>query len=215
MGSELKELISALRGAIETGGLHEELVREATDKLSTMGYKYDYGNFPALINTTTFVDMSGNTPGNLAEALLWKLGRWKAYKGFLQSHSAKNAKPTATNVVLHAFAQHLKDPENPIYDQHALRALWAISGKLSVAEQLHCKNALFSRDGMWKSSASGSSTTNCYEFFLRHIADLVSVANAPSKGALDRLLMPLGQALKERTGTYIEFCSLFGFPDAI
>ena len=213
MNDDLKELIGVLRYAVATEELHVNLVHRATTSLATMGYEYDYSNFPALVYTKRFVDTSGDTPTNLAEALLWKLGRWKAYKGFVQSHSTKAAKPAATNVVLHAFAQHLRDPENPIYDQHSLRALWAISGSLSVVEQRHCKNALFNKNRMWKSSASGLNTIDCYELFLRNIAILINVRNAPSRSVLDRMLMPLGQAIKVTTRTYTEFRSLIGLQD--
>ena len=111
-----------------------------------------------------------------------------------------------------AFARHLKDKKYPIYDKHAIRALWAICGKLTANEKKKCKTLLFDGNGKWKQVGSGSGTIECYEIFVRHINDIVPLDNSITKSEIDRLLMPLGQAIKKSTGSYAEFHKLCGWP---
>ncbi len=207
----LKLLISKLQKAISEGGMTEEIVDSAIKKLSEVKYKYDDGSYPALVDTGNFNDTSGNTPGNLAEALLWKLGKWKAYKKFAAYYQSDDSGPTKNNVVLCAFAKHLRNVSNPIYDQHAMRALWAICGMLTDNEKKKCKSLLFNKKQKWKKTGSGASTIECYKLFVRHLDDLVNIENGPAKGRIDRLLMPLGQAIKSSAGSYEEFCQLCGW----
>jgi hypothetical protein len=207
----LKDLVATLQQAIVSGGMNREMVNAAIKALSELDHEYDYERFPTLVNTETFTDTSGDTPSNLAEALLWKLGKWKSYKRFAANYMDDNSKATKTDVVFFAFARHLKDKNNPIYDQHAIRALWAICGKLTDDERAKCKSLLFDGQGKWKQAGSGGDTIECYELFVRHISDLVSIRNGVSKGEIDRLLMPLGQAIKKSTKTYAEFRSLCGW----
>src|SRR6185437_7897183 len=101
-------------------------------------------------------DSSVGTPANLSEALLWKLGKWKSYKKFASNYKNSAAQPTKTDVVFFAFARHLEDRDNnPIYDQHAIRALWAICGKLTPEECERCKSVLLDGEGKWKTTGSG------------------------------------------------------------
>lgn len=208
----LENLIAELQKAIANGGMNKGTVENAVKALSELGYQYDNKRFPALVGTETFVDTSCETPSNLAEALLWKLGKWQTYKKFAANYTSDNAKPTKQNVVFFAFARHLKDKNNPIYDQHAIRALWAICGKLTTSERKKCKSLLFDGKNKWKQAGSGGDTIECYELFVRHINDLVDTNKAASKGEIDRLLMPLGQAIKKSTGSYVEFYKLCGWP---
>ena len=208
----LENLIAELQKAIVNGGMNKGTVENAVKALSELGYQYDNKRFPALVGTENFVDTSCETPSNLAEALLWKLGKWQIYKKFATNYTADNPKPTKQNVVFFAFARHLNDNNNPIYDQHAIRALWAICGKLTASERKKCKSLLFDGKNKWKQAGSGGDTIECYELFVRHINDLVGENNAASKGEIDRLLMPLGQAIKKSTGSYVEFSKLCGWP---
>src|SRR5438128_6555867 len=120
-------LVTELRSKISTKKLTSETIAEAVDRLKAIGFDYKDRKFPPLRDTGTFEDESSDAPKSLAEALLWKLGRWKAYKNFANYYADKQSKPARNNVVFYAFAKHLKDQENPIFDQHSLRALWAIS----------------------------------------------------------------------------------------
>jgi len=131
----LKELIASLQKIIMGNGIDKGSIENLIKALSDMGFQYDDKKFPALKGTENFIDTSGETPTNLAEALLWKLGKWQSYKEFAANYTNDDSEPTKQNVVFFAFAKHLKDKEYPIYDQHAIRALWAICGKLTATER--------------------------------------------------------------------------------
>ena len=208
----LKQLIANIQKAIVNGGMNKETVKATVNCLSLLGYEYDNEQFPPLIGTEKFSDTSGNSPSNLSEALLWKLGKWRSYKQFAKNYAAKDPKPTKTDVVFFAFAKHLKDKKNPIYDQHAIRALWAICGKLSDDEKIKCRSVLFDKNDKWKQSGSGGDTIKCYELFVKYVNELVKDSNGATLGEIDRLLMPLGQAIKKSTKKYSEFHALCGWP---
>ena len=208
----LKKLIGNLQKIIMHNGIDRGSIENSIKALSDMGFQYDDKKFPTLKGTENFIDTSGETPTNLAEALLWKLGKWQSYKDFAANYTNDDSKPTKQNVVFFAFAKHLKDKKNPIYDQHAIRALWAIRGNLTATERKKCKTLLFDGKGKWKQVGSGSITIDCYDLFVRHINDLVSLDKGVTSSVLDRLIMPLGQAIKKSTGSYAEFHQLCGWP---
>lgn len=208
----LPGLIAVLQGATADGGIDYEVLKQAVNDLSALGYQYDHDLFPDLENTENYKDSIGESPSNLAEALLWKLGKWKSYKRFAAYYVDTCLTPTQTDVVFYAFARHLKDRSNPIYDQHAIRALWAICGNLSDAETSSCRSLLFDRHDKWKQVGSGSATIECYNIFVKHVRTLMIGKTGPSLTELDRLLMPLGQAIKRTTNTYAEFQRLCGWP---
>ena len=210
--SPLGKLIASLQKSIRDGGLDKDDILKVTNELSKLDYKYDEESFPSLMNTENYSDKSAGSPANLAEALLWKLGKWKAYKKFCQNYTATNPEPGKTDVVFYAFAMHLRDKENPIYDQHAIRSLWAICGKLNTEERLKCKSLLFNKKNKWKQSGTGKNSIECYTIFVKYINELVSASAGASKSELDRLLMPLGQAIKDSTETYAEFDALCDWP---
>ncbi len=210
--SPLGKLIASLQKRISDGGLDKAGITDATEQLAKLGYQYDEESFPPLVDTEKFSNISADSPQDLAEALLWKLGKWKAYKKFCENYAAEQPLPTKTDVVFYAFAMHLKDKSNPIYDQHAIRSLWAIDGKLTDEEGKKCKSLLFDKMNTWKQSGTGKSAIDCYSIFVKHVNDLISVSEGASKSELDRLLMPLGQAIKESTKTYAEFDALCGWP---
>lgn len=209
--SPLGKLIASLQKKISEGGLGKAAIADATKDLATLGYQYDEERFPPLVGTEDFTSSISDSPRDLAEALLWKLGKWKAYKKFCVNYAAEKPAPTMTDVVFYAFAMHLKDKNNPIYDQHAIRSLWAICGKLSEDERLKCKSLLFDKKNKWKQSGTGKSAIDCYNIFVKHVNDLVSISEGASKSELDHLLMPLGQAIKEATKTNAEFAALCGW----
>jgi len=208
----LPGLIAVLQRAIADGGIDYEVLIQAVAGLSALGYQYDHDLFPEIENTENYADSIGESPSNLAEALLWKLGKWKSYKRFAAYYMDTCLTPTQTDVVFYAFARHLKDRNNPIYDQHAIRALWAICGDLTDAETSSCRSLLFDRHGKWKQVGSGSATIECYTIFVRHIRILMIDKPGPSLTEIDHLLMPLGQTIKRTTTTYAEFQQLCGWP---
>lgn len=206
---KLRKLISDIQKAVKNEAMTSKFVLEGTDKLSYLGFQYDYDTFPSLLNTESFVDESGDTPKNLPEALLWKLGKWKSYKKFCAQFSDDNVQPTNTDVVFYAYAQHLKDKSNPIYDQHAIRALWAICGELNNEEKSKCKHLLMNMSDEWKEAGSGGNAVDCYKIFLKHLDEILK--GGSSKEEIDRLLMPLGQAIKRNSNNYVEFSHMCGW----
>ncbi len=202
----LPDLIAGLQKSVSSGGMTSETVAKAIEELATLGYQYDYETFPKLENTDNFINDSAETPRNLAEALLWKLGKWKSYKKFAMQYSENNSQPTDSDVVFFAFAKHLKNANNPIYDQHAIRAMWAICGNLTADEKAKCKRLLMNTREEWKEAGSGSSAVDCYNIYVRHLNDMVKAG--ATKREIDLLLMPLGQALKKSTRNFHEFSAL-------
>jgi hypothetical protein len=194
--ADVKEIVGDLRAAISAGGLTERKVDEAIHQLSKIA-AYDDEKFPAL-PSVEFTDTSGSAPQTLAEALLWKLGHWKKYKKFAANYEAQDLRPTKKGVVLYAFVKHLKDRSVPIYDQHAIRALWAIDPGMRKHEN-NLRALLFKRSGKWRETGSGKHTKACYDLFLERIPKILAKTNAPSLDKLDRLLMPLGQSIKRAT----------------
>jgi len=124
------------------------------------------------------------------------MGKWEVYKTFCLDYSNNHSKLEG-GFVFGAFAKHLKNRLNPIYDQHALRALWAICD-LSDNEKDNCSAFLFDGSGKWKEVGSGGVAGSCYELFMKHVGHLCS-NNRISNAELDRVLMPLGQARKKST----------------
>lgn len=203
----MKPLIDFLRFQIVTERLSKQTIKDAIDRLRALGYStYDDDKFPPLksghnyaVHSNRYIDLQEiNAPTDLAEAMLWKLGRWTAYKNFVKSYDNPHLFVSSEGgVVMTAFAKHLRNAENPIYDQHAVRSLWAIA-PLDKAELISCESLLVDRHGNWKESGSGKSALACYELFLKHTLK-IREANGVSFFELDRLMMPLGQALKIAT----------------
>jgi hypothetical protein len=211
--TSLKQIILDLQEAISdpNNKLTKYTVVEKTAELDGLGYKYDFDKFPVLLDANQYADTSGDTPATLAEALLWKLGKWKSYKNFVSQYIDNDAEPSQKGVVFFAFAKHLQDSQNPIYDQHALRALWSICLNLDAAHKNQCKSLLFKKDGTWKPAGEGVDTVNCYNIFVDFVGRLTAVEGGLTKRDLDCLLMPLGQAIKKKTSNYNELCDLCGW----
>lgn len=205
----MEELIKRIQLALSKGEMSQQFVGKCIQELARLGFAYNYETFPVLADSSGWSNSSGDAPENLAEALLWKLGKWKSYKKFSKQYSDDDSVPTNTDVVFYAFARHLKNPDNPIYDQHAIRALWAISTSLTDDEKSKCKHLLLDKENKWKPTGSGRHAVNCYNIFVNNL-NLV-IEGGVSKSEVDRLLMPLGQAIKKRTKNYQEFCQLCGY----
>jgi hypothetical protein len=169
----LRDLITSLQDAVKGEKLSRTRLREAAKDLGRLGFKqYDTDKFPRLGYNATFgPGKPGKAPRDLAEALLWKLGKWKTSQSFVTSFNDPRLKVSAKGgVVFSAFAKHLQDPKNPIFDQHALRAVWAICG-LTKQEEEHCCSMLFDQSGKWKRSPSGDDAS-CYQIFVNHVRAL-------------------------------------------
>jgi hypothetical protein len=206
---EIKAIISSLQGHVKAGTLGATVVREATSALARQGYQYDSIQFPELPTNFLWDTSSCNSPQSLAEALLLKMGKWTIYKSFVEHHINPGSVPKNTDVVFFAFAKHLKDRSKPIYDQHALRALWAIDINLSPEQGTLCRGLLAKRDGIWKQTISGSKAPEGYKVYVERIDELCK--GGAALGDVDKLLMPLGQAIKDHTANVAEFRLLSGF----
>ncbi|MEL7935847.1 hypothetical protein [Pseudomonas delhiensis] len=204
----LGAIVALLRNHIQVGTLDAHAVQTATTELAKHHYKYDADLFPPLPSNNHWPAPTLAAPQSLAEALLWKMGKWQIYKSFVAHYSSTSSTPKNTDTVFYAFAKHLQNPARPIYDQHALRALWAIDTKLTPQQAKICRNLLAKKDGTWKSIITGSNTSAGYDLYAERIVDLEK--GGASLSALDKLLMPLGQALKGNTVNVSEFVKLAG-----
>lgn len=211
----MRELISSLQQAIKQNTLDSRRINDAIGQLQALGHKaYDAHKFPALpANTAEFSGDIGDTPQNLAEALLWKMGKWNTYKIFVENFNDLDREVSSDGgVVFSAFARYLRDPDAPIYDQHAMRAIWAL-GSLDATEEEKCRKFLFTGSGGWRQTGTGDNDASCYRLFVKHV-NAICDTNQVTHAALDKLLMPLGQALKARTGNanvsdrqaFVELC---------
>ncbi len=206
--NELKSIVSLLRINIQAKTLNAEIVQTATANLAKHNYEYDATLFPSLPSTPQWAVPQLTKPESLAEALLWKMGKWKIYKSFVAHYSNPSSTSKNTDVVFYAFAKHLQNEANPIYDQHALRALWAIDTNLTQQQARICRSLLAKKDGDWKPIATGSNASAGYQLYVERISKLGECG--ASLSVLDRLLMPLGQALKDNTANISEFVKLAG-----
>lgn len=197
-GKTLAELIGDLQRAVRNKKLTSQVIDEAKGQLTDLGFKqYDLKKFPKLAGTASFGGEISSSPQSLAEALLWKLGKWTTYQTFVRNFNDKSLKVSSKGgVVFSAFAKHLQDNGNPIYDQHAIRALWAIC-QFTNEESRKCKSLLFDGRENWKDAGSGDDGS-CYEIFVNYVRALCDDKKL-SNDDLDRLLMPLGQAIKKET----------------
>ena len=169
-------------------------------------YVYDETKFPGLKDTRAWSSAALSYPTDLAEALLWKLGKWKAYREFVANYIDEVLVPKSNGVVFFAFARHLKSEVNPIFDQHSLRAIWAICSCISPSESESIKRWLMSKKEKWKEAGAGPTGIHCYDIFreqLKYVA-----REGVDFRHLDHLLMPLGQAIKQVAPTYREFVRL-------
>jgi len=217
----LRDLIRFLQGEVAKGGPTSGATADVTKRLAELGYPYEHTKFPPLVNTTKFSSGAGGSPSSLAEALLWKIGKWNDYKKFVSQYANDASVPGKTDIVFFAFARHLKSPsDRPIYDQHALRAMWAICKTFTPKDLALCESFLMSAgrrkkgsttsrsDKKWKQTGNGRTAAECYEIFLKHLPDLKRGA---TNREIDLVLMPLGQAIKKETGNYAAFASMCGW----
>jgi hypothetical protein len=217
----LQDLIRFLQSQVATGGLTSKVAADAALRLEKLGYPYEHTKFPPLHDTTDFGHVVGASPSSLAEALLWKIGKWKDYRKFVSQYANRSSAPGKSDIVFFAFAKHLKDPAKPIYDQHALRAMWAICTALTAQERGLCEHFLMSgvrrRKGQgsgqaaqrkWKQTGNGKTAADCYALFLKHFPRLQGGA---TNREIDLVLMPLGKAIKKETSHLAAFTAMCGW----
>lgn len=207
--NQLQSLVHQTQDRFRANVIDLQNVSTITNALAAGGFSYDRVKFPTLVDTENFTDTAGDSPSSLAEALLWKLGKWKSYVKFSEQYHDLTTQPTNSDTVFFAFARHLQDNSNLIYDQHALRALWAIDDTLNDFEVEKIKSVLINGKNEWKQTGAGSHATDCYEIFTNHANSIIS--KGIDARTLDDLLMPLGQALKNVSADYPQFAFACGW----
>jgi hypothetical protein len=201
--SEFKKIISKW---VRTPPGIEEFDRQLSEWLSMLSLQYS-SSYPTLQHPVGQYAFPSNNlyPTTLAEALLWKLGKWNTFKTFVSNYANPNPPIPETGVVFYAFARHLAEEENPIFDQHALRAIWTICNTTPEVDRV-IKMSLFDGNGNWKESGSGKEYSGCYKIF----QDLIEtfIPNNYTRNTLvvlDKFLMPLGQTIKDETNDLDEY----------
>lgn len=207
--NNIQRIIFSLRKHANNGTLDETIVFKFTTELSRYGYQYAKVIYPTIPPDYHWPIPTLNAPQTLSEALLWKMGKWSIYKSFVEHYKNSTSVPAKTDVVFYAFAKHLRDSTRPIYDQHVLRALWAIDTNLTVRQIGICHALLINKkDGKWKPIASGSKTQEGYDLYVDRIINLCK--GGATQSSLDKLFMPLGRAIKENTANIDEFMQFIG-----
>jgi hypothetical protein len=164
-------------------------------------------SYPALQHPVGQYAFSPNNlyPKTLAEALLWKLGKWNTFKTFVSNYASPNPHLPETGVVFYAFARHLAKEKKPIFDQHALRAIWTICNTDEEMDRV-IKVSLFDGNGNWKQSGSGKDYSGCYKIFEDLIETFIpDNYTRHTLVVLDKFLMPLGQTIKDETKDLDEY----------
>jgi hypothetical protein len=188
------------------------------DGKDNRGYAFDGDKFPSLYKTRigSYEHDVRPRPSTLAEALLWKMGKWDVYKTFVSDYLGNTERDLDDHdaVVFFAFARHLGDYNLPIFDQHSARAIWVVSQHTwgSSKNIPWSDNAsdydgwsgdlyfhfLMRQKGSWKSNGDGDTSVACLNSFYDEVS-FICHASGLSHDELDKLLMPLGQALKDYT----------------
>lgn len=206
--AKLGQLVFEVGDAISRETVNDDLVSQFRRRLSSLGFEYNSTLYPALMETENFNWTVMDSPCNLAEALLWKLGKWKTYTKFSKYYEDGENTQRGRNIILYAFAIHLRDRSQPIIDQHTIRSMWAIDSSLTHEEKEACKAFLIKRNGTWKQSGSGVSGQKCYHCYVRLVDKLGNLGVDVSEA--DKLLMPLGRALRQLAKNHKEFRRLCG-----
>ncbi|NIT55035.1 MAG: hypothetical protein GWN00_01945 [Aliifodinibius sp.] len=209
---KLRSIISNIKNAIRLKSLDHDFLSRCRRELQALGYEYNSNLYPRLSHTERFSVSVDDSPNNLAEALLWKLGKWNIYRKFVGYYENDRSMPTTSDFILYAFAKHLKNNSNAIVDQHTIRAMWAIDDSLTKEEIYACRKFLMNKKGQWRAGGSGKSGLICYHAYMKFVENLEK--GGADIREYDRLLMPLGKALKDKAKNHEMFIRLFRTPES-
>ena len=177
-------------------------------------FVYDDERYPNLAHRGEYVARRSDYPVSLAEAYIWKRGDWKKYRNFCEYYSMEGAPDKERSApVFFYFARHLADKNNAIYDQHGLRAAWALSSGTVPDMEEKLKEALLTREKKWQKSGKAKAMHECHEFYVEFIDSIVKKSAPLTREELDHFLMPLGKAIKILTKSYSDFVCIRGWSE--
>ncbi len=202
----LIKLINEIRSSIKNRTLNCNFIIDKIEELKKIDkkYTYDQDKYPTLnyevINKATEPQIPTN-PSTLADAYIWKQGNWKKYTDFIKFFKNKTEEVSGEAAVFKAFAKHIRDPQNvPIFDQHAFRAILGIFQENNQEEWGTSESGyeyLVNKSGEWHDDQNTRNhySERAYQFYFAKINRLME--SCDNLSLIDRLLMPLGKALKD------------------
>lgn len=220
---DLKALIKELRREVRlccnpTNAMSAENFSSFSDYLAEITpYKHDKDKYPPLVFMGPEEYSLGEEPETLAQLYIWKRGDWSKFENFVGYYLDRDLdEPPKKGAVNFAFAHHLKSRGKlPIFDQHSARALWAIMGN-SRPKWRNYQDYLFYKPTHWRTESEYLQVylqASCYRDFLEDMEYLAGGCDdlVSQYAAADKLLMPLGKAIKEHVKDLDNFEKLCGF----
>jgi hypothetical protein len=162
---------------------------------TTSTYRYKDETYPDFAIPDKLGVSRKDYPATLAEMFIWKQTDWPKYLKFRDWYNPKLAMAAPQGGAVHyAFAKYLaKKGKEPIFDQHSCRAIWALLKPLPGFDDSLYKSYL-THKGSWNSGQNEDDVpVDCYWQYLEDAARFTSPANYD---ALNKLLMPLGRAVR-------------------
>jgi hypothetical protein len=188
--------------------------KEISALIKTLPQKYP-SSYPSLKHGfNNYSEPSKAYPTTLAEALIWKLGKWKTFMKFTAHYKKALNEVPNTGVVFYAFARHLAEEKEPIFDQHALRAAWTVCPH-NQSESEAIKRSLFyckgKKKGQWKPNGTGKDYSQCVKIYKNYILRFIPENyTRENLMLLDMFFMPLGQLIKEQAKNLDQYKILSG-----
>jgi hypothetical protein len=123
----LEKIVTTLRDLIQKCTLDADAYQSATTKLAEQNYGYNAKFPPLILSNFSWSSLRLGAPETLAEALLWKRGRWNIYKTFVNYYSNPSILSKSIDTVFFAFAKHLQDSKlQYAIDIHSARS-WRLN----------------------------------------------------------------------------------------
>jgi hypothetical protein len=208
----LKKMVTQIRSALL--GKRPIDLDKYKSGLAALGKSYTYKTtqYPDFELPSDLKHRTSDTPTNLAEAFIWKTTFWNKYGKFVDAYK-NGGPPQGDYITFWAYAMYLRNPDLPIFDQHALRAVWALSSTVKVSDLSNLREFLLAGDS-WELYAKGSTAKKCYDYFVRRVGSLAG--DRLDIREFDKVLMPLGKALKDfstngrgaYSSDYASFCEI-------
>lgn len=101
----LENIVTTLRGRIQKFTLDADASQSATTKLVEQNYGYNAELFSLIPSNFSWSSPRLGAPESLAEALLWKMGKWNIYKTFVNYYSNPSILSKSTDTVFFCICQ--------------------------------------------------------------------------------------------------------------